>query len=1250
VAVCEPTAFRGSERFELLECLGTGGMGVVYRARDHERGEEIALKTIKNFDAKTLALFKHEFRAIADLVHPNLVRLGELYEEAGQWFFTMELLRGQSFLSFVRRSEVGSEDPTPSGATGLADESPSFVSPRTPLHTYDEARLRASLKQLAQAVHALHLANKLHRDIKPSNVLVTPEERVVLLDFGLVAAFGQELPETGLIGTARYMAPEQALSAGVGPAADWYSVGVVLYEALTGQAPFVGTTSQILAHKVRYEPPTPKVSASRVPDDLSDLCVNLLRLDPTARPKGQEILSLLGVDSPAVAGPSVSTHGESAPFVGRGQELAKLETALADSRRESVMVFVHGESGLGKTSLVRHFVEHAEEAHQGALILCGRCFERESVPYKAFDGIVDALAERLARMDQVEVAYLATPKVAALVRLFPTLRRAAAIGRAPELNLPDPQELRSRAFTALRTLLANLAETRPVVLCIDDFQWTDADSLSLMREILRPPDPPRLLLVCTVQSGAALPDTDPVALATRWMPGVRHIQLERLGAEDARTLAKSLLSAGGQATALVEEAAGHPLFLHELSRYAAHADPSELRTAKLDDILWARIADLTDEAKRLLHVVAIACGPIERSAAASAASLDRTPFARSLGELRAEHLVRAVPWRGVEHIEIYHAKTRKAVVAHLGAEEQKALHRELASALVGTGHAEPEALTVHFREAGEPLTAASYAVKAADKACEKLAFGRAADLYRTALDLGQHDPKREREIRLQLAGALARAGRGAEAARQYLAAVPGALSGQALELQRMAAEQYLRSGHIDEGIETARTVLASVGLALPETPRRALLSLILGRVRLRLRGMRFRQRDASQVSAEALARIDLCWAISYALGWADNIRGADFQTRALRYALDAGEPLRLVRTLVGEGSYLATQGLPALKRTRELAARANQLSQSLHNSEANAWAVGLGSFVAYCMGQWKEAEAIARSTEKQLLEEFTDMTWEIDTVKIVSAWSLYYLGELGELVRRVSLFLGEAEDRGDLHAATNLRIMTLNSAWLVGDDPDRARAEAQQALQSWSVRSFQLQHFWGLYAQAQVDLYQGDGRAVLARLEPAWPSLKRSFLLRIQIIRIEALELRARAMLACALRTDKGRDDLLSRAAKGARRIRREKTAYGNALATLLEAGIARARAKDAAPLYARAALEFQACDMALHAAVARLRQGEASSPDEGRATIAAALYWMSQETVKNPAAWANMLAPAGDLGPGIPDTAIALDTRRAIQ
>jgi len=219
--------FSGNDRFLVRRRLGQGGMGVVYEADDTERGGVVALKTLHNVDPRALYRFKAEFRTLADVAHPNLVRLGELFGDGNVWFFTMELVDGQDFLSWVRGATstatvtmADSEVLTSPRLLPRAPTGPTPLAPGVPPPPADERRLRAALRQLAQGISALHAAQKVHRDIKPSNVMVTRAGRVVLLDFGLATDVDQpdRLDNNAtIVDTTPYMAPEQTQSTTIDP-------------------------------------------------------------------------------------------------------------------------------------------------------------------------------------------------------------------------------------------------------------------------------------------------------------------------------------------------------------------------------------------------------------------------------------------------------------------------------------------------------------------------------------------------------------------------------------------------------------------------------------------------------------------------------------------------------------------------------------------------------------------------------------------------------------------------------------------------------------------------------------------------------------------------------------------------------------------------------------------------------------------------------------------------------------------------
>ncbi len=1227
--------FTGTDRFSLRRRIGAGGMGIVYEVHDRESDTRLALKTLRNVDPQSLYRLKQEFRTLQDLQHPNLVSLGELIEDGGHWFFTMELVPGQDFLSYVRPGS--STIAHGSQITLRAIDVQQRETVRTDTLSgadrdrvrFDEPKLRAALGQLALGLRALHAAGKVHRDIKPSNIQVTDDDRVVLLDFGLtVDTHGEDANSTEhhVVGTVAYMAPEQAASKPVGPEADWYSVGILLYEALTGQVPFDGTALSVLMEKQQSEPTPPGDITPGVPDELNQLCVDLLRFDPSARPDGDEVLRRLKVDTTELdTAPTPSSSAtQTPPFVGREAELQVLRDAFARTRTGGAStVFVVGESGVGKTALIRHLTDTLTWEGESIVRLRGRCYERESVPYKGLDGVVDALSRYLRRLPRTEAASLLPRNASLLTQVFPVLGRVEVIAAAPRplQEVVDPGELRNRVFAALRELLLRLAEAHPLVVIIDDLQWADADSVLLLGDLIREPDPPPLLLVASVRHGAE-------QILAKVPGNVERINLGRLPPTEARDLAERLLRQRDQlregvAEAIADEAAGHPLFIDELVRHVSDADDQHRVRLRLDDAILARIDRLDHRAARLLELVCLAGAPISQSVVCQAAETTLADASRNLAALRVANLVRGA--RGGDRIEPYHDRIRESVTGRLEDDQRTARHGRLAIALEAADQPirYPEMLVYHLEASGRVAEATQRAEQAARRARKGLAFDRAAELYRTALRLGDYDDDKRRQLVIRLGEALANAGRGLQSAEANLAAAEGADPTTRLECQRRAAEQLLISGHIEEGLEALEAVLAEVGEKLPKTPTRALWSVIWGRSRLWLRGLGFKERHESEISARDLTRVDVYRSVAHGLGVVDTIRGVDFQTRGLLLALKTGEPLRIGHALLEGAGFLAVQGGAGVDRARVLINTAADIAERVGDANLLALTPGVDGLASYYEGRLRVAFDRLSESETRFVEQTLGATWELKTVRLFKLFVLRRLGTFGELGQCFDDYVRDAMRRGDRHMETSVR-WSCNDVWLARDDVDAARRDLDDTPWLPPEGRFHLQHFYELRARAELDLYTGDAETTLDRLAANFRELRRSMLLRILDIRAETNYVVAR----CALVMGD-----TPRAAKLARALRKDRVCYAVAWALIIEAGVLATNGDDAAARHKlrEAVLYAEECDMALLAAAARHRLGELTGGDEGDAYIEEARTFMAAEAIANPARMTALLAPGFD-------------------
>lgn len=1236
------------DRYHVVRRIGAGGMGVVYEVEDLDRSQKVALKTIASPDVEKVYRLKREFRALADLSHPNLVALYELVVADESCFFTMELLDGVDLLGHLwarpaddllamastAHTPIPLLGSIPSLQGGHSIEVP--LGPRGPCPC-DLGKLRAALPQLGLGLHALHAAGKIHRDVKPSNIQVTTDGRVVLLDFGLVAELEHRHGSEEVVGTVAYMAPEQcAGDTALTPAADWYALGVVLFQALTGRLPFEGSPMRVLFEKQTEPAKRPSQLALDIPPDLDELCAQLLERDPADRPSGHELLRRLGVaDSERISTPTVSISRDGG-FLGRDGELAALGRALEPlSRGRASVAVVRAPSGLGKTALVSRFLERVRATHADALILRGRCLDREDVPYKAIDQLIDELSDWWLARPREEAKALLPRDARFLPMLFPVLDRVPAIADAPHTRaVADPQARRTQAFDALRETLQRLGDRHTVVLFLDDMQWVDRDTTALLADIMRAPDPPAVLLVLATRTESSEPVLE---LVHRMAAEQTVIDMPPLPQHVALSIAAANLGDGHAELAhkLVREADGNPLFLVELTRYVQARSVDEIAGKGLDAMLTERIDSLGDAGRLVAEIVAVAGEPISRRLLAAVTEVPSAELSRLLSQLRAQRIVRMAGSRAEDTIETHHERIRRTLLGQVRGERRARHHRSLATALSGTGTAEQ--LARHWYGAGDLDHAAGHARRAGDEARARLDFDRSARWYAIALEGAQWTEPERRELRTQLADALADAGRPREAADQFLVAAEGADSATALELRRRASGSLLQSGYVAEGLELTRKVLAGVGLAMAKTPMRALVSMLLRRAWLRIRGLGFAPRSLAEISQAELTRVDVCEGVSFGLAMVDTFRGMDFGTRFLLGALRLGERWRVSRAIALETDFLAATAKQ--RRAVKLLRTLEEMTETIDEVAAPSQLMTTRGFVEFfvhnrfraALAQFDDAIARYRAVVGRA-------GFELDTVSMFRCFALYYLGELGELSRVVPAMAEAAKRGGNRYTAVTLHC-AFPTAWLAHAEPDAIEAELDAALGSWTSvdGAYQLQHLLALASRIDLALYRGQPERVTGRIATELRLIRRSLVDRPPMQGMLLRLALVRHAVACANHAPPGssrKREALAQARAHMRTLRGRVPLVGHC-ATMCAGLIAEAagHADQAISHYRTALTGLEQADAHLFVHAARYRVGRLIGGDEGRMLCDEVRAWLVREGVREPDRMVQMMLPAPSEG-----------------
>ena len=729
----EPGATLGEGgRFLIRRRLGAGGMGVVYQALDRVRNVEVALKTLPKIEPRALYRFKREFRLLADLADPNLASLHELFASGDQWFFTMELVDGVDFLTFVRADEAarrvaaGYQQRNRQRRDAIDPRvapSPLARAERNPLAPIGEfTRITSATRQLASALRTLHRAGRLHCDLKPSNVMVTAEGRVVVLDFGLALEFdvGQASADTGgeWFGTVEYMAPEQAVGrvahAGLGLVrrgddavrGDHRPAAVPRLDVRRAVGQAARRSPSRRAGSIRPCPPTSSSSA----------CSCWRHSRPTG-PDAADVLRMLGGGTAA----PVIVHRASG--CGACRPRASSRNAAACVSRVGGRAGRSGCSRTGRpawarapwsiTSPTRCSRARRRWCWRDAVTSRSRCATRRSTAWSTRSAATwpSCRPTRCARCCR------------RTSRCWRRCSRCSSGWTRSRRAPPGARRLSARrnSATARRSRLPSCWGRWP-----HDSPWcwpstTCSGATRTARGCCWTCSAGRTPRPCCWSDRIAR-STPPTARACRRCCGRtrrllcerRELAIDALEPADAERLALGLLGrdfpmAGVMATRIAEEAGGSPFFIRALVDHVQAesqlAGPGLLAEGTtLDEVLRRRFSRLRSGSRRLLDVIAVAGRPIAEAEAYAAAGIDERDPAL-VSALRAANMIRSTSG-DVRELETYHDRVRQAVVASLAGPALTDTHRRLAETLDAKGTVDPEWLAAHYQGAGDQTRAA----------------------------------------------------------------------------------------------------------------------------------------------------------------------------------------------------------------------------------------------------------------------------------------------------------------------------------------------------------------------------------------------------------------------------------------------------------------------------------------------------------------------------------------------------------------
>ncbi|MEZ4863781.1 MAG: tetratricopeptide repeat protein [Caldilineaceae bacterium] len=729
-------------RYELLDRLGAGGMGQVYRAVDRLTGETIALKRVIThaLEATTstelrLALTR-EFQTLAGLRHPNIIGVRDYgFDGVGQPYFTMDLL-------YNPRTLVAA------GQFLTADEKLALLLP------------------VLHALAYLHRRGIVHRDLKPGNILVSGEE-VKVLDFGLTTLAGQATPSAG---TLRYMAPELINGQVATAASDLYALGIIAYELFAGWHPFAPTGYAVTADALR----TLEADWSYVEIEPALLAIwqRLLAKDPGARySDATAVIEALNAAThhalPLETKATRESFLQAAPFIGRADELHQLMAGLEEVRTgQATAYLVVGESGVGKSRLINEVRVHA--LVQGFLVLRGQANGAGGSAYQLWQNVLRWLP------------LLTTPSALEAAVLKPVVHDLESLLGVPIDDAPplEPKAAQDRLITTVTELLRRSARQQPLLLLLEDVHWADDNSLTLLQWLNRLLQEQNTLfplcIVATYRRGEA-----PQLL--QQLPGIKQLLLQRFHTEQTQALSIAMLGQSGGQPHLVnflqQETEGNTFFLVEvlrtlaeeagqLSRIGAMTLPKAILPGGVEAVVQRRLQRIPAHHQPLLQLAAVAGRQVDLKVLTLA--MPQANWNQWV-DLCANAAI--LEWQD-EHWHFSHDKLREALLRALPPDARQQLHSQVGRALERCYAAQlaPHYATLayHFGQARDHVRERDYLTQAAT--AEKAAYANSAAIEHYTRLLELVDQPVSVAILLRLGEVLQLVGRWDEAEARYRAA------------------------------------------------------------------------------------------------------------------------------------------------------------------------------------------------------------------------------------------------------------------------------------------------------------------------------------------------------------------------------------------------------------------------------------------------------------------------------------------------
>ncbi|MEO8399904.1 MAG: protein kinase, partial [Ignavibacteriaceae bacterium] len=740
--------------YHIIDLLGEGGMGTVYKAQDTSTGKIVALKVLLQRslqDPEIKHRFQREAHAGMQFNHPNIVKIFETGEADGEFFISMEYVEGKNLRQLLREN---------------------------PMETLQVIDIGIAAGEALSHAHQLGV---IHRDIKSDNIMVTNEGILKVMDFGLAKVQDASIltKAASVLGTISYMSPQQAIGEAIDFRSDIFSLGVVLYELLTAKMPFTGDYEMAVIYSILNEDPVGiRELNDKVPKALEHIINKALKKDVEQR--YQNILELVEdlkkikevsgkletaeqEEIKLVADEEINRFEEKgfiAELTGRTKQFELLKSLLSKSTvGQGQTVFITGEAGIGKTRIVWELEKHAKTLKVRTL-KCKCLFKQGGYPYQPFVDAIRSYFEIKGLENDANLKQFVEEQAPDLISFLPVIRVFLNI---KDNNIKDNENLiiesKEQFWDAIYKLLIKISKERPVILFVDDMHWADEDTINLFYYISRNSISSKFMLIGTYRIEDIKPDKEHKTLLEIQRELNREgivtvIELNRLSDSNIKEMTSSIFKnvefENNFYSTLAKETEGNPFFIIETLKLLQSENIIEkidgsfqLKEdfknysipSKVYDLVIRRIERLNNEDRELLEVASVEGESFHSGTLVNCLGFNRITILKKLQNLEREHHI-IHPADKMYRFD--HGKIRESLYDSITPELRSEYHLLIGNYLEeiyrGDERMAPN-IAMHFIEGGENIKALPFIISSAERAKIVFANEQAIEFYENALEI-----------------------------------------------------------------------------------------------------------------------------------------------------------------------------------------------------------------------------------------------------------------------------------------------------------------------------------------------------------------------------------------------------------------------------------------------------------------------------------------------------------------------------------